>query len=208
VNNLLSISDMASVLGVTPKTVRLWEKEGKISSIKTEGGHRRFYPSEVLKNKKQSNITIGYARVSTSEQKDDLDRQKKILELYCAEKGWECEIISDIGSGINYNKKGLERLIKLICLGEIERLVVSHKDRLLRFGSEIIFSICEQHNVEIVIINKSINSTFEEELTNDVLEIITVFSAKLYGSRSHKNKKIIDKINEVKEKVENEILQN
>ena len=199
---------MASVLGVTPKTVRLWEKEGKISSIKTEGGHRRFYPSEVLKNKKQSNITIGYARVSTSEQKDDLDRQKKILELYCAEKGWECEIISDIGSGINYNKKGLERLIKLICLGEIERLVVSHKDRLLRFGSEIIFSICEQHNVEIVIINKSINSTFEEELTNDVLEIITVFSAKLYGSRSHKNKKIIDKINEVKEKVENEILQN
>jgi len=198
---------MASVLGVTPKTVRLWEKEGKISSIKTEGGHRRFYPSEVLKNKKQSNITIGYARVSTSEQKDDLDRQKKILELYCAEKGWECEIISDIGSGINYNKKGLERLIKLICLGEIERLVVSHKDRLLRFGSEIIFSICEQHNVEIVIINKSINSTFEEELTNDVLEIITVFSAKLYGSRSHKNKKIIDKINEVKEKVENEILQ-
>ena len=207
-NNLLSISDMASVLGVTPKTVRLWEKEGKISSIKTEGGHRRFYPSEVLKNKKQSNITIGYARVSTSEQKDDLDRQKKILELYCAEKGWECEIISDIGSGINYNKKGLERLIKLICLGEIERLVVSHKDRLLRFGSEIIFSICEQHNVEIVIINKSINSTFEEELTNDVLEIITVFSSKLYGSRSHKNKKIIDKINEVKEKVENEILQN
>jgi excisionase family DNA binding protein len=206
-SNLLSISDMASVLGVTPKTVRLWEKEGKISSIKTEGGHRRFYPSEVLKNKKQSNITIGYARVSTSEQRDDLDRQKKILELYCAEKGWECEIISDIGSGINYNKKGLERLIKLICLGEIERLVVSHKDRLLRFGSEIIFSICEQHNVEIVIINKSINSTFEEELTNDVLEIITVFSAKLYGSRSHKNKKIIDKINEVKEKVENEILQ-
>ena len=206
-NNLLSISDMASVLGVTPKTVRLWEKEGKISSIKTEGGHRRFYPSEVLKNKKQSNITIGYARVSTSEQRDDLDRQKKILELYCAEKGWECEIISDIGSGINYNKKGLERLIKLICLGEIERLVVCHKDRLLRFGSEIIFSICEQHNVEIVIINKSINSTFEEELTNDVLEIITVFSAKLYGSRSHKNKKIIDKINEVKEKVENEILQ-
>jgi excisionase family DNA binding protein len=207
-SNLLSISDMASVLGVTPKTVRLWEKEGKITSIKTEGGHRRFYPSEVLKNKKQSNITIGYARVSTSEQKDDLDRQKKILELYCAEKGWECELISDIGSGINYNKKGLERLIKLICLGEIERLVVSHKDRLLRFGSEIIFSICEQHNVEIVIINKSINSTFEEELTNDVLEIITVFSAKLYGSRSHKNKKIIDKINEVKEKVENEILQN
>jgi hypothetical protein len=193
---------MASILGVTPKTVRLWEKEGKISSIKTEGGHRRFYPSEVLKNKKQSNMTIGYARVSTSEQKDDLDRQKKILELYCAEKGWNCEIISDIGSGINYNKKGLERLIKLICLGEIERLVVSHKDRLLRFGSEIIFSICEQHNVEIVIINKSINSTFEEELTNDVLEIITVFSAKLYGSRSHKNKKIIDKVNKVKGEIE------
>ncbi len=202
-SNLLSISEIASILGVTPKTIRLWEKEGKINSIKTKGGHRRFCPSEVLKNKKQSNITIAYARVSTNEQKEDLERQKKILELYCSEKGWNFEIISDIGSGINYNKKGLERLIKLICLGEIDRLVISHKDRLLRFGSEIIFSICEQHNVEIVIINKSANSTFEEDLTNDVLEIITVFSAKLYGSRSHKNKKII---NSVAEEI-NEILQ-
>ena len=192
---------MASVLGVTPKTIRLWEKEGKITSVKTAGGHRRFHASDVLKSKKQSNLTIAYARVSTNDQKEDLERQKKILELFCAEKGWVFEIISDIGSGINYNKKGLERLIKLICLGEIERLVISHKDRLLRFGSEIIFSICEQHNVEIVIINKSNNSTFEEELTNDVLEIITVFSAKLHGSRSHKNKKIIDKFSEFKEEV-------
>ena len=78
--------------------------------------------------------------------------------------------------------------------------MVSHKDRLLRFGSEIIFSLCEYHNTEIVIVNKSEEKlTFEEELTNDVLEIITVFSAKLYGSRSHKNKKIIESMNKVKE---------
>lgn len=118
--------------------------------------------------------------------------QKQVLQLHCASKGWKNIIIEDIGSGLNYQKKGLLELIDLIETNKIERIVLNYKDRLLRFGSEIIFTICRYHNVEIEILTQAQSKTYEEELVEDVLSIITVFSAKLYGSRSHKNKKIVD----------------
>ena len=93
-----------------------------------------------------------------------------------------------MGSGLNYQKKALKLLIKKICSKSIQRLVLTHRDRLLRFGSELIFSLCEQFGIEVVIINASENSSFEDDLVQDVLEIITVFSARLYGSRSKKTK--------------------
>ena len=92
---------------------------------------------------------------------------------------------------MNYCKKGLQNLLSSILRGEVERLVVTHRDRLLRFGSELVFSICEMKNVEVVVINKGQEASFEEDLAKDVLEIITVFSARLYGSRSKKNQKLI-----------------
>lgn len=189
---MLSISEASKLLGVTPKTLRLWEKEGKIKSIRTKGRHRRYHVSDLLGTKKKNSITIAYARVSSHDQKEDLRRQEKLLELYCSEKGYNFEIISDLGSGLNYKKRGLNRLIKLLCSNEIDRLVITNKDRLLRFGSELIFALCENFGVEVCIINKSNESSFEEDLANDVLEIITVFSARLYGSRSHKNKKTVE----------------
>ena len=101
-----------------------------------------------------------------------------------------------MGSGINYNKKGLKSLINAIIDDEVGRIVITHKDRLLRFGAELIFSICEAKEVEVLIINKGEDSSFEEDLAKDVLEIITVFSARLYGVRSRKNQKLIDKMKE------------
>lgn len=92
-------------------------------------------------------------------------------------------MIQDPGSGLNYQKRGLRKLIKSICSGEIDRLVLTHKDRLLRFGAELIFSLCEQFGIEVAIINKTESSGFEDDLVQDVLEIITVFSARLYGAR-------------------------
>jgi predicted site-specific integrase-resolvase len=151
----------------------------------------------LLGNKNDASLTVVYARVSSKDQSKDLERQKQVLEVYCAKKGWSFEVISDLGSGLNYRKKGLIRLIKLICSYQVERLVLTHKDRLLRFGSDLIFTLCEIFGTEVVIINRSEDSTFEEDLANDVLEIITVFSARLYGSRSHKNKKIIQDLKEV-----------
>jgi len=139
--------------------------------------------------------------VSSHDQKQDLERQVQILELFCASNGWEWEIIKDLGSGLNYSKKGLKRLINLITDNKVERLVITHKDRLLRFGSELIFSLCEIFGTEVIIINRTEDSSFEENLAQDVLEIITVFSARLYGSRSHKNKKLVEELKDVAQKL-------
>jgi predicted site-specific integrase-resolvase len=121
--------------------------------------------------------------VSSHDQRQDLERQKQVLELYCAQQGWTFEIIADLGSGMNYRKKGLKHLLNDVIAGHVGRLVLTHKDRLLRFGTELVFSICEVKQVEVVILNQGEDTTFEEDLANDVLEIITVFSARLYGSR-------------------------
>ena len=93
---------------------------------------------------------------------------------------------------MNYKKKGLKNLLDAILGRKMKRLVLTHKDRLLRFGAELIFTLCEIHHVEVVIINQGENLSFEEDLAKDVLEIITVFSARLYGARSHKNKKLVE----------------
>lgn len=194
---MITIKEASKLLGVTEKTLRLWEKEGKITSKRTEGGHRRYEISDLIKSKKDKDLTIAYARVSSQDQKDDLKRQEIVLESYCASKGYDFEIISDLGSGLNYKKKGLIRLIKLICSEQVDRLVLTHKDRLLRFGSELIFTLCEHFGVEVVIINRSEDSTFEEDLTKDIMDIITVFSARMYGSRSHKNKQIVEQLKDI-----------
>lgn len=102
---------------------------------------------------------------------------------------------------MNYNKKGLKKLLSKILNGEISRLVLTHKDRLLRFGAELIFALCETKEIEVVLINKGDEPSFEEELASDVLEIITVFSARLYGSRSRKNKKLIENLEKVTQDV-------
>ena len=196
---LVNISEAARLLGVTTTTLRNRDKKGLLKPDDlTKGGARR-YRIESLRNINRNIIftkdnlkTIAYASVSSNDQKEDLIRQIHVLELYCSKHGYQYEIIQDLGSGMNYYKKGLTKLIDLILNNEVERLVLTHKDRLLRFGAELIFSICEAKNVEVIIINKGDeNPNFEEELAKDVLEIITVFSARLYGARSKKNKKLI-----------------
>ncbi len=195
----LTIKQAASLLGVTPKTLREWERNGQIKSERTAGGHRRYEVSELLGNKHATTLTVAYARVSSDDQKEDLQRQKIALETYCAKQGWTYEIISDLGSGLNYRKKGLIRLIKLITTYQVERLVLCNKDRLLRFGSELIFTLCEQFGCEVIIINRSEDSSLEEDLAADVMDIITAFSARLYGSRSQKNRQFIQQLREVAE---------
>ena len=206
-DNLVSIGKAARILGVSEVTLRRWDESGKLVSIKTEGGHRRYDISKIkpeLVHKfdfQDTRKTIAYSRVSSNEQRDDLERQKQVLELFCSKNGWQFEIISDIGSGMNYYKKGLTKLLGAILEGSVGRLVLTHKDRLLRFGAELVFSICEAKGVEVVIINKGDDTTFEEDLAADVLEIITVFSARLYGSRSRKNKKLLEDITKAVEGV-------
>ena len=196
---LLKIGDASKVLGVCTATLRLWEKTGELVPDRVTKGGTRFYNPLKLSgyNQIKHDKTICYARVSSSSQKDDLERQHSMLESYCSAKGWKSEMIKDLGSGMNYKKKGLNQLIDKILSKSFNRLVITHKDRLLRFGSELLFSMCEKQGIEVIVIHQSDQPTFEEELAQDVLEIITIFSARLYGSRSKKNKRLMDSLKDV-----------
>ena len=199
----VAIGDAAKALGVSITTLRRWEVEGRLVADRTAGRQRRYdlakLKPEMFHAAAQERKTIAYARVCSHDQKADLERQKQVLELYCAKQGWTFEVIADLGSGMNYNKKGLKRLLDEIIDGKVGRLVIAHKDRLLRFGAELVFAICEAKDVEVLIINQGVDTTFEEDLAKDVLEIITVFSARLYGSRSRKNQKLLDSVRQAVE---------
>ncbi|EHP40174.1 transposon IS605 OrfA, integrase-resolvase [Cupriavidus basilensis OR16] len=132
--------------------------------------------------------------MSSHDQKADLERQKQVLELYCAQQGWTFEVVADLGSGMNYQKTGLKRLLSAVIGGQVGRLVVTHKDRLLRFGAELVFAICEAKQVDVIILNQGEDTTFKEDLAKAVPEIIAVFSARLHGSWSRKNQKILDDV--------------
>ena len=204
-DKFVTIAKAAALLGVSPTTLRRWEASGRLRPTRTVGNQRRYslqaLDPSFADGMESSRKTYAYARVSSHDQKEDLIRQAQVLELHCAANGWTFEVITDLGSGINYHKKGLKKLLADIIAGRVERLVIAHKDRLLRFGAELIFAICECKAVEVVIVNKGQETTFEEDLTKDVLEIITVFSARLYGSRSHKNKKLLDAVQKAVENV-------
>ena len=199
---MLSIGKFAKSLGVSIQTLRNWDKEGKLKpTYVTENGYR--YYSEDLLNKfrniknvnkiKKKNIL--YARVSTKNQKDELNRQIDNLKQYAYSKGYSFEIITDIGSGINYKKEGLLKMINLVECGEVDRIIVLYKDRLIIFGYDLIEYICKLNDTKIEIVDNSTISK-EQELTEDLIQIITVFSNKLYGARS---KKTINLIKSVKE---------
>lgn len=202
---LVPIQEAADALGVSAQTLRRWEREGRlIPDERTAGGRRRYdlgrlKPELFHADTGSQRKTVAYARVSSHDQMADLERQKQVLEVFCARQGWTFEVIADLGSGMNYQKKGLKRLLEAIIEGEIGRLVITHKDRLLRFGTELVFAICQAKNVEVIILNQGEDTTFEEDLAKDVLEIITVFSARLYGSRSRKNQKLLDGVKQAVE---------
>jgi predicted site-specific integrase-resolvase len=194
---LIKVGKAAEMLGVSVQTLRAWQESGELLPDRISAGGRRYYDADKLAGLSQAEaVTVAYARVSSNDQKEDLVRQKTLLESFCTARGWRFQSISDLGSGMNYRKKGLGKLLEMILQRQLRRLVLTHKDRLLRFGAELVFALCELQSVEVVIINKGEQPSFEQELAQDVLEIITVFSARLYGNRSHKAKKLIEQFKE------------
>ena len=192
----LSICQAAKILGISLSTMYRLEKLGKLNAcFRTFGNHRRYLKADIdkISNNHNKKTTIAYARVSTYKQKNDLENQKNTLKNYCINNNINnYKIISDLGSGLNFKKKGLNTLIELIISQSISTLILTYKDRLLRFGNDIIFKLCHIFNIKIIILNNDINKTCEQEFSEDLCEIITVFSARLYGKRSHKNKKTIN----------------
>ena len=199
-----SAKTVTQILGVTAQTLRNWDKEGKLKPAYTKSNGYRYYSEEDVlsytkeRDTKKERKLVGYVRVSSKKQEDDLNRQKENLERYLKQTNQEYEIVSDIGSGINYNKSGLKKLIEKINKKEVDEIVVLYKDRLLRYGFELIEYFATLNNVKIRVLDK-INKTEDEELVEDLVQIITVFSCKTQGKRKSKTKKILE---EIKEKIE------
>jgi predicted site-specific integrase-resolvase len=194
---LMSIGKFAKLVGVNVATLRRMHKSGELIPYHTSDGGTRYYSVEQLeyfgKRRSACKLVVGYCRVSTPSEKDDLETQIENVRTYMYSKGYQFEIITDIGSGINYKKPGLRKLIDKITNHEISTIVVLYKDRLVRFGYELIEYLCEQNDVKIEVIDNSMISK-EQELTDDLIQIITVFANRLYGQRSKKTKHLIDEV--------------
>ena len=205
-----SSKTVSQMLGVTAQTLRNWDREGKLKPSYVKSNGYRYYSEDSIlsytqerKTKKNLNV-IGYARVSSNEQSDDLERQVNNLKTYLGSKYSDYEIITDIGSGINYTKPGLNRLIEKINRKEVDLIVVLYKDRLLRFGFELIEYFAELNNVKIEVLDK-IDKNQDQELVEDLVQIVNDLSCKFQGKYKAKTKELIDEFSRKIEKTyENE----
>jgi predicted site-specific integrase-resolvase len=194
----------SEIIGVHQRTLYLWEKKGLIETIRTTGGKRLYNIEKYIKekicdddnkikntilcdnledlDKKKGKLNICYVRVSSNNQKDDLERQKNLMvKLYPKHL-----IIEDIGSGLNLNKRGIKKIINLAIEGKVNELVVAYKDRLTRFGFELIEELIEKYSKgKIIIINQKNVIEPEEELVKDVMSILNVYVAKMNGLRKY-----------------------
>ena len=180
----------SELLGVHQRTLYQWDEKGLIETIRTAGNKRLYNVEKYLKTKAiQENeidkVNICYVRVSSLGQKNDLDRQKK----YMMKKFPNHMIIEDIGSGINMNRKGLNKILDMAIEGKVEEVVIAYKDRLARFGYDLIERTIKKYsNGHIIILNKLESKEPEQELVEDVLQVMNVFIAKMNGMRKYKTK--------------------
>lgn len=195
---LVRISEAAKISGFSKTSLGRWAKDGRLlPDYVSEKGHKYYDIDKISRRidiKSEDRIVIGYCRVSSNHQSDDLETQIEGMKLYCTSRGYQFKIISDIGSGINYNKPGLKELLRDIIDAKVSKIVIFYKDRLLRMGFDLIKNLCEMRNIEIEIINQSEVTDYNKELTEDLLLILTVFSAKMNGMKSGKNKKLVEEL--------------
>ena len=195
-----TIHKFAKLCGVTPQTLRNWDKAGKLTPHHTAPNGYRYYTQQqldwVLGKHAPDRITVGYCRVSSAKQTDDLQRQVEAVTAYLTAQGNPFDIITDVGSGINYTKPGLKQLIDRIVANQVEKVVVFYKDRLVGFGWELLEYVAELHGTKLEVINAT-NQTPQEELVTDLVQIITVFSCKLQGQRANKAKQLITELNQL-----------
>lgn len=197
-SRLLSIRKAAEYLDVTEDCLRKWEKGGKITPLKTAGGHRRYKREDLDRlvgiesdDEVKKVCCATYARVSSNEQKQkgDLDRQSQRLSEYCAKNNlMVTHIIKDVGSGLNDNRSGFIRLTDLIISGKVNKLVVEHKDRLTRFQFKFIKKMFESYGCEVIVVNGA-DVSDTEELAADMMSLLASFSGRFYGKRSAERRK-------------------
>lgn len=192
-SRLLRLSEASELLGITPQTIRAWDREGKIQVTRSAGGHRLVSLAEIERLrgiKAQSRtVTLVYARCSTQKQAENLDRQVGRLLEYVVAKAWKAELFKDIGSGLNENRKAFKKMLQRIAEPDVQRIVVEYKDRLCRYGFSIFEEYCKGFGVEVLVLNQSPAVEFEQELAEDMIALVTSYSARLYGRRGGKKER-------------------
>ena len=188
--NTYNVRQFANLVGVSVNTLQRWDRQGRLTPPRTPG-NRRLYTDEHLAlvartSRLNGRITIVYARVSSQTQKPDLDNQIHVLEKFCTANGWAVhEWVKEVGGGLNFRRKHFLRILDAVVLGRIERLIVAHRDRLCRFGFEMIEHLCRTHDCDLVVMNQESLSP-EQEMVQDMLSIVHCFSARLYGLRNYR----------------------
>ena len=184
--------DFAELLGVSVKTLQRWDRDGILKANRTPTNRRYYTYDQYLQFKgiqTENDIrdTVIYARVSTRNQKDDLQNQVEFLKQFCNAKGIIVnQCVEDFGSGLNYNRKKWNRLLDEVMANKIKTIVISNKERFIRFGYDWFEKFCEKFNTKIIIVNNETLSP-NEELVQDIISILHVFSCRLYGLRKYKN---------------------
>lgn len=198
--------DFAELIGVSVKTLQRWDRDGILKANRTPTDRRYYTYDQYLQFKGiqvENDIrdTVIYARVSTRNQKDDLQNQVEFLKQFCNAKGIIVnQCIEDFGSGLNYNRKKWNKLLDEVMENKIKTIVISNKDRFIRFGYDWFEIFCEKFNTKIIIVNNETLSP-NEELVQDIISILHVFSCKLYGLRKYKNR--IKKDEEIAKELQN-----
>lgn len=179
---LFTPKQFSKLHGVTTQTLQEWERDGKITAIRTKGGHRRYVHKNINQDEPEKERNFLYARVSSAKQKSDLQRQVAMLQ-----KAYPTfEIIQDIGSGINFKRRGLASILELLLARRVSKVVVAHKDRLARFGFDLFQFLFEKCGATLEVLEDGDIKEPITELANDLLSVVTVFTARYYGSRSYK----------------------
>jgi len=195
--HLLRPKEACSRLGVSYSTLRRWVKEGRIRAVQTIGGKYRIPESEVrrlLSGAVGGEIrAIIYARVSSSDQRGDLERQIQYLTQYCTAKGYRVvDVLSDVASGLNTERRALLKLFNYVVNKQVDVVVITYKDRLTRFGFEYLEYFFKQYGARIEVVYGEEPRDARQELVEDLIAIVTLFAGKLYGLRSHKKRKLVE----------------
>ena len=187
---VMNITEFARIIGVIPDTVRRWERSGKITADRTVGGHRRFTDMHVqqalrLKMQDKEKRKVIYCRVSSANQKEDLKSQVEAMELFALGRGMITETICEVGGGMNMSRPKFMKMVNDIINGDIDTVIIGHKDRLARFGFELVDNIAKSYGCEIIVVNCERLSP-QQEMVEDLMSIIHTFGSRLYGLRKYK----------------------
>ena len=182
--------EFGKLIGRTTNTLQKWDRKGILKAHRSPTNRRYYTHDQYLEYRglkaAERGQTIVYTRVSGVGQKPDLLNQIKALETYSQQQSITVdEWIQDVGSGLNYKRKGFNRLMEMVELGEVRRILIAHRDRFVRFGYGYFEAFCERHNTQLIVVNGDSLSP-EQELVQDLIAIITVFGARLHGLRSYK----------------------